>query len=87
MSKIIGHKPADSTTIILNTYAHECLMRMADQDYLAARICYRHNLIDQFLWSALQAVEKYLKAILLYNRASAKGLSMTYNVLSNESAL
>lgn len=36
---------------------------------------YRLGLIEQFQWSALQAIEKYLKAILLYNGYSAKGLS------------
>lgn len=48
---------------------------VADKDYLAARICYRYDLELQFLWFALQAIEKYLKAILLYNAYSAKGLS------------
>lgn len=47
---------------------------MADRDYLAARACWRLRLPEQFLWSALQTVEKQLKAILLYNGQSAKGL-------------
>jgi hypothetical protein len=34
----------------------------ADQDYLAARIGYRYQLTQPFLWSSQQAVEKYLKA-------------------------
>lgn len=48
---------------------------IADKDYLAARILYRCDLGPQFLWAALQAVEKYIKAILLFNRIPAKGLS------------
>lgn len=48
---------------------------VADKDYIAARILYRSDLAPQFLWAALQAVEKYIKAILLYNRVSTKGLS------------
>lgn len=48
---------------------------MADKDYIAARITHRHGLDFQFLWFAQQAIEKYLKAILLYNGMSAKGFS------------
>ena len=40
---------------------------VADKDYIAARLLFRHDLELQFLWSALQALEKYLKAILLFN--------------------
>lgn len=47
---------------------------VADTDYIAARICWRCHLDHQFFWMALQAVEKYLKAILLFHRTSAKGL-------------
>ena len=42
----------------------------ADEDYILARVAYRLGLVQPFLWSSLQAVEKYLKAILLYNRQS-----------------
>jgi len=44
----------------------------ADQDYIAARISYKAGLIEPFLWSSLHAIEKYLKAILLFNRVSTK---------------
>jgi hypothetical protein len=47
---------------------------MADRDYIGARMCYRAGLISQFHWSALQAFEKYYKAILLYNRIKAKDI-------------
>jgi HEPN domain-containing protein len=47
---------------------------VADRDYIAARILYRYNLGPQFLWSAMQAVEKYLKGILLYNDKSTISL-------------
>jgi hypothetical protein len=47
---------------------------VADQDYIAARILHRYNLRPQFLWAALQAIEKYIKGIILYNRVSTKGL-------------
>jgi HEPN domain-containing protein len=42
----------------------------ADEDYIVARAAYRLGLNHTFLWASLQAVEKYLKAILLYNRVS-----------------
>lgn len=48
---------------------------LADCDYISARVCHRLDLKQQFLWSSLQAVEKYLKAILLYNDRSTKKLS------------
>jgi hypothetical protein len=41
---------------------------VADADYLAARVCWRRELHRQFWWMALQAVEKYLKGILLFSR-------------------
>ncbi len=44
----------------------------ADRDYVAARMLYRNQLGPQFLWSALQAIEKYLKAILLFNDQTSK---------------
>jgi len=47
---------------------------VADEDYIAARICWRCQLDHQFFWLALQAVEKYLKGILLFHGESAKGL-------------
>jgi HEPN domain-containing protein len=58
--------------IILNTYAKDIFLRQADCDYISARTNYRMQLRQQFLWSAQQAVEKYLKSILLFNGLSAK---------------
>lgn len=48
--------------------------KIADQDYIAARACYKSALPMQFLWFAQQAMEKYIKAILLFNKKKAKGL-------------
>jgi HEPN domain-containing protein len=45
---------------------------VADKDYINARISHRYGLEQQFLWSAQQAIEKYLKAILLYNRLDTR---------------
>ena len=41
-------------------------------DYISARMSFRATLIEQFHWQALQALEKYFKAILLYNRIKAR---------------
>jgi len=58
----------------LNDFATRCFRDVADRDYISARMCYRAGLVSQFHWAALQAFEKYFKAILLYNRIKAKNL-------------
>jgi HEPN domain-containing protein len=47
---------------------------IADQDYIAARTLYRAGLDLQFLWASSQAMEKYLKGILLYNALDTRDL-------------
>lgn len=42
----------------------------ADREYVAARLLAEHRLDIQFLWSAMHAIEKYLKSILLFNDVS-----------------
>lgn len=51
----------------LNAIAREEFRDLADYDYISARISFRLSLREQFYWSGLQAVEKYLKAILLFS--------------------
>ncbi|NTU54465.1 MAG: HEPN domain-containing protein [Chlorobiaceae bacterium] len=51
----------------VNDYARQ-FREIADRDYIAARQSYRTELYTQFLWSAEQAIEKYLKCILLFNK-------------------
>ena len=58
----------------INDFANRSFRDLADQDYIMARIAYRKRLDQQFLWCSLQAIEKYFKAILIYNRESAKGI-------------
>ena len=60
--------------ILLNDFAIRSFRDVADYDYIAARMAYRAQLFPQFLWSGLQAVEKYLKCILLLNRIRAKDI-------------
>jgi hypothetical protein len=64
----------DNLDAHLNSFATRCFRDVADRDYISARICYRAGLISQFHWAALQAFEKYYKAILLYNRIKAKNI-------------
>lgn len=58
----------------INDFAIRAFRDMADRDYLIARLACRSDLIPQFLWSAHQAIEKYLKCILLLNRIRAKNV-------------
>lgn len=62
------------TRLLINDFAKRCFRDVADHDYIAARMCYRSGLYSQFYWSALQAIEKYLKAILLFHRVRAKDI-------------
>lgn len=59
---------------MINSLVIQCFRDMGDTDYIGARALYRLHLASQFLWSAQQAVEKYLKCILVLNRVSSKGL-------------
>jgi HEPN domain-containing protein len=45
---------------------------VADRDYLSARLLYKHKLFQASVWYSLQAVEKYLKSILLFSYKSTK---------------
>ena len=58
--------------IELNGFAIRAFRDVADRDYIAARLVYRARLTSQFLWLALQAVEKYTKCILLLNRIDSR---------------
>lgn len=55
----------------INSFATQSFRDQADRDYIAARLACRSELFPQFLWSSQQSIEKYLKAILLYNRIKA----------------
>ena len=68
-----------SKQALINDFATRSFRDVADQDYIAARLSYRHALYSQFHWQSLQALEKYLKAILLYNRVKAKDISHDLN--------
>jgi HEPN domain-containing protein len=57
--------------LLINNFATRSFRDTADGDYIAARLAYRSQLIPQFLWSSLQAIEKYLKCVLVLNRIRA----------------
>lgn len=59
----------------LDEIAYRCFRDMADQDYILARVSYKLNFPTNFNWCALQAIEKYLKCILLLQRIEAKNVS------------
>lgn len=78
----------DKLERFVNAFGTQSFRDQADRDYIAARLACRHELFPQFLWSSHQAMEKYLKAILLYNRIKAdqvghdlaKALSLTQSL-------
>lgn len=65
---------------LINDFINRSFREVADKDYIAARISYRYGLAQQFLWFSQQALEKYLKAILLYNGKPTKNLN--HNVMA-----
>jgi HEPN domain-containing protein len=58
----------DEKEILLNDFAFRSFCDTADEDYVLARFAYRADLIPQALWSSQQALEKYIKGILLLRR-------------------
>jgi HEPN domain-containing protein len=60
-----------SLDLLVNDFAERSFRNIADGDYIAARMACRAALPTQFLWSSQQAIEKYLKCILLLNRIKA----------------
>src|SRR5215469_4201744 len=59
---------AEVKEALLNGFALRSLRDVADGDYIAARLAYRADLQLQGFWASQQALEKYLKAILLFRR-------------------
>lgn len=60
-----------NTDPLLNDFAIRSFRDIGDGDYISARLAFRAQLIPQFLWASLQALEKYLKCILVLNRIRA----------------
>lgn len=62
------------TDELVNDFAIRSFRDIGDADYVAARMASRAGLVTPFLWAAQQAIEKYLKCILLLNRIPAKNI-------------
>jgi HEPN domain-containing protein len=56
-----------------NNLASELFVRTADENYITARWCANNQLNTDFLWLAVHALEKYLKAVLLVNGHDTRG--------------
>jgi HEPN domain-containing protein len=54
-----------------NSYVIRSFRDSADQDYIVARAAHKMELYLQFLWLASQAIEKYIKAILILNKQTS----------------
>jgi HEPN domain-containing protein len=67
----------------LNDFAIRSFRDIADMDYVAARASYKLELWPQFFWSAEQAIEKYLKCILLLSRIDARCVNHKLKVALN----
>jgi len=67
MPEVLDDFYAEKRSII-----NELFIATADDNYVAARWCFRERLNVDFFWLAVHSVEKYLKAILLLNLKSAK---------------
>lgn len=62
----------DHECAMINDFAVRSFRDTADRDYITARLAYKAKLFAQFHWSAQQAIEKYLKAILLFSRIDSR---------------
>lgn len=67
-----------------NAFIKRSFRDTADRDYISARILHRNRLVEQFLWQALQCIEKYLKAILLFNNKGTKHLNHNISQALND---
>lgn len=52
----------------INYFAIRSFRDTADRDYINARMAFRAELLPQFRWSALHALEKYAKCLLILQR-------------------
>lgn len=84
-----------SEAALINQFATRCFRDTGDGDYIAARLALKAGLPTQAIWSGLQAIEKYLKCMLLLGRVSsekvghniAKGLKLVNDRLGYDIVL
>lgn len=70
----------------INDFARRSFRDMADGDYILARLAHRNRLIPRFIWNSQQAIEKYLKAILLFHRSACKDKKHDLRPLTNRAS-
>ncbi|TAH37511.1 MAG: HEPN domain-containing protein [Alphaproteobacteria bacterium] len=56
----------------IDSTIYKMFVSSADENYILARLAFHNCLHTDFLWLILHAIEKYLKAILLFNGQSVK---------------
>lgn len=66
------HMTHDQLDAAKRRVVHRVFIDTADDNYIAARWCYFHEVRIDFHWLAVHALEKYLKAMLLLNDEAAK---------------
>lgn len=64
--------------VVRQLLARRILMEAADDDYICARMCAQTSLPQHFAWNAGQAIEKYLKCIVVLDGKSVKGYSHNF---------
>ena len=72
----------DSLQVRVNDFAIRSFRDSADCDYISARMAFRAWLIPQFLWSGLQAIEKYFKCIHVLNRVPKPSKPLGHNLIA-----
>ena len=63
-----------NTDPLLDSFAIRTFRDMADGDYIMARSAYKNRLVPQFLTASHQAIEKYIKCILLIHRIKSRNI-------------
>lgn len=64
----------------INYYALAAYRNTADKDYIHARMAYKASLFPQFHWSALHALEKYAKCLLVLTRVPRSAQPIKHEV-------
>ncbi len=67
--------------IAINHFASRMFRDVADMDYISARTLYKNECFDEFLIFSQQAIEKYLKGILMFNRVKSRKMTHKLSVL------
>jgi hypothetical protein len=68
-------------------FINSTFVRTADENYCVARWARQNKFYTDFAWSAVHCLEKYMKAILLFNGKSVKKYGHNINKLFNDVAV